>query len=63
MSTSASSRWIDARLSDALAEAFDQISQYVREGGCTEAEVRHALLLGWGEEVADGWDEWVEEGS
>lgn len=58
-----SSRWIDARISDALAGAFAQIDRYVRDGYCANEDVLQALQSGWGEAVADGWLEWVEEES
>lgn len=59
--SSASSRWIDARISDALADAFDQIAGYVRDEYCTYEDVLTALNLGWGDGVAEGWREWIEE--
>jgi len=55
------SRWIDARISDALATAFDQITGYVRDEYCSPDDVFEALALGWGEGVAEGWREWCEE--
>lgn len=60
MSTPAS-RWINSRITDALGRAFDQIDRYQRDGYCTEQDVTEALTLGWGEEVADGWREYIGE--
>jgi hypothetical protein len=61
MSTPAS-RWVDARICDALARAFDQIERYVRDGYCTPDDVMEALLRGWSDEaLADAWREHVEE--
>ena len=59
--SSPASRYIDARISDSLADAFNRIEQYVREGYCTADDVLTALNLGWGEGVAEGWREWCEE--
>lgn len=59
--SSTASHWIDARISDALADAFDKITTYVREEYCTVEDVTTALNLGWGEGVAEGWREWCEE--
>ena len=59
--SSTASRWIDARISDALARAFDQIDGYQRDGYCTEQDVTEALELGWGDAVAEGWREYIEE--
>ena len=61
--SSPASRWIDARVSDALSRAFDQIDRYQRDGYCTEQDVTEALNLGWGDAVAEGWREYVEEAS
>ncbi|WP_436702480.1 hypothetical protein [Nocardioides sp. BYT-33-1] len=61
MSTPAS-RWIDARISDALDRAFERIDGYQRDGYCTEEDVYAALMNGWGEGVAEGWREWIDEG-
>lgn len=58
--SSPASRWIDARISDALARAFERIDGYQRDGYCTEQDVTEALDRGWGEAVADGWREYVE---
>ena len=59
--SSTASRWIDARISDALARAFAQIDDYQRDGNCTEEDVHTALTLGWGEGVAEGWREWKDD--
>lgn len=56
------SRWIDARISDALAGAFAKIDGYQRDGYCTEEDVYVALMHGWDEAVAEGWREWLAEG-
>lgn len=60
MSTPAS-RWIDARISDALASAFTQIDRYQRDGYCTTEDVETALALGWDEAVLEGWREWRDD--
>lgn len=60
MSTPAS-RWIDARISDALARAFEQIDGYQRDGYCTPQDVETALSMGWDEAVLEGWREWRED--
>jgi hypothetical protein len=54
-------RWIDARISDALARAFDRIDAYQRDGYCTREEVVEALGRGWGDAIADAWREYNEE--
>jgi len=59
--SSTGSRWIDARISDALSRAFDQIDGYQRDGYCTEADVETALAMGWGDGVLDGWREYIGE--
>lgn len=56
-------RWIDARISDGLAGAFERITTYVREGYCTPDDVTEALTRGWGDGVAEGWLEWMSEGT
>ena len=57
------SRWIDQRINDALARAFDQIDRYQRDGYCTPEDVTETLRLGWDEAVLDAWLEYIEEGS
>lgn len=62
MSTNpAAARWIDARISDALSRAFDQIHGYRLDGYCTDEDVTLALSQGWGDAVAEGWREYIEE--
>jgi hypothetical protein len=59
--SSTASRWIDSRISNALARAFEQIDRYQRDGYCTEQDVLDALSLGWDEAVVEGWREWKAE--
>lgn len=59
--SSRASRWIDARINDALGRAFDQIDRYQRDGYCTSEDVEQALALGWDEAVADAWREYTSE--
>lgn len=59
--SSPASRWINARISDALARAFEQIDGYQRDGYCTTQDVEIALLTGWDEAMLEGWREWREE--
>ena len=58
---SPASHWIDLRISDALARAFDRIDAYQRDGYCTQEDVTEALSRGWDEAVADAWREYIGE--
>jgi hypothetical protein len=59
--SSPASRWIDARITDALGRAFDQIDRYQRDGYCTPEDVSEALARGWGDAVQDEWLDYAEE--
>lgn len=46
-------------------QAMDQFCRAVDRardrGGMNEADTKAALIVGYGYEVADAWDEWVSE--
>lgn len=44
---------------DAMFKFMSAVERKQRARGLTDAEVRTALVIGYGPDVAEQWDEWV----
>jgi hypothetical protein len=45
---------------DAMDQFFDRVERKMRTRDLTTEQVREALIRGYGYEVGDAWDEWME---
>lgn len=51
---------IDSAIADGLTRAFDKIDEHVRAGEFTDSQVILVLQDGWGEDIANGWIEYID---
>ncbi len=58
---SAFSNLINSDFEAAMNTFFERVERKAEAKGLSDEDVNRALLVGYGEEVADEWDEWIEE--
>ena len=54
--------WVSDRMTYAIYRVFDMAYQHHRDGYCTLEDIRETWIRDYGEDIAEFWDAWLEEG-
>ena len=54
--------WVSDRMTYAIDRVFDTAYQHHREGYCTLEDIRETWIRDYGDDIAEFWDAWLEEG-